>query len=296
MLVFFLLLTLAAGGLSALDWPVDGAALSANFGSDSAGLPLAGDCFSVPAGSGLAVRAAGAGEVVFARDERERASRLPAPLGSWVACDHGDSLLGVYGRLDEAAPGEGQPFDTLPRKVTAETVLGRTGKSGWSAGEGFYFAFFDRKERRWVNPSRLLTPQPDVRPPRIETVLLVPEAGGEAVNLAWTRTLPQGRYVICVQAQDTRLDGGEKPLAPFRVESSVNGVEAGRLVFETLQSRDGTLLAYRNGLVSARAIYAHAPALEAGEAVLSRGQAMLDLVVSDISGWTAAASWRLFVE
>jgi hypothetical protein len=65
---------------------------------------------------------------------------------------------------------------------------------------------------------------------------------------------------------------------------SVNGTETGRLRFENFTARDGMLMAYRNGLVPVKQIYAHYPAYELGEISFSRGQARLEIIVQNIQG------------
>ena len=76
----------------------------------------------------------------------------------------------------------------------------------------------------------------------------------------------------------------------------MNGEEAGSLSFETISARDGLLMVNRNGLIPARQVYARYPSFEAGEVQLSRGQAILEIIVSDIMGNSRSASIRMIVE
>jgi hypothetical protein len=274
--------------LSALDWPQDGEALRENFGRNNQGRPAPGAVFE----SGNPVRAAGGGEMIFSRNSRDTASRLPSPLGAWCAVDHGDGLISVYGRYEDDGKAPG-PDSASGRAVQGRPIAG-SGVSGWSKRRGFFFALFDRRERRWVNPSMIITPLPDQRPPVIQSVRL--RSGNRLIDPAQTRTIGQGRYTIEVHAWDTRMEAGESPLAPHRIVCSVNGAEAGSLNFETCSARDGVLMVSRNGLVPAARVYAPFPGFEAGEVWFTRGQATLEIIAQDITGNARSAVFRLMVE
>jgi len=280
------LLFLPQGAFS-LDWPTESGTISASFGWNDRGRPFLGTSFR----SSDPVRAAGEGELLYSARAPGGASRLPGPLGAWIALDHGDGIISVYGRLD------GDSFASPPEQVETGRVIAMPGESGWSGGEGFYFSLFDRKERRWINPSRIITPFADTLPPVILAVRL--RAGnGRVIDLsaAGVAAVAQGRYTVAVETHDLRLPEGEKPLTPFRVICSVNGSEIGALGFETYSARDGLLMAYRNGLVPVREVYARPPAYEVGEVRLIRGQATLEIIAQDIAGNSRSAVFRLNVE
>jgi hypothetical protein len=231
--------------------------------------------------------AAEQGELLF-QSREGGASRLPSPLGSWLALDHGDGIVSIYSRMGSVLPA-------LPPRSSRGAELGESGNSGWSKNKGFYFSLFDRRERRWINPSIIITPKEDTRPPVISSVRLK-DGPGRLLDPAQTRSVRQGRYVVSVAAFDTLLGPGESPLAPFRIVCMVNGSEAGVLNFETYSVRDGSLMVYRNGLVPVRDIYALYPAYEVGEVSFTRGQASLELIAQDISGNTRNVVYRLMVE
>jgi hypothetical protein len=269
---------------SAMDWPSADAVMLNNFGGNNQGRPLLGAAFQAEG----PVQAAEAGDILFIHDPENTASRLPSPLGAWVALDHGDGLISIYSRLES-------PAELVPDRLSQGRTIGTAGRSGWSNRRGFYFLCFDRKERRWINPSMIITPLPDTRPPVIASVELK-NSDGQGINPALTRTIGQGRYTIAVIASDTRLDPQDSPLAPYRILCSVNGLETGALNFETYSARDGVLMVYRNGLVPVRQVYAPYPAFEVGELWFTRGQATLEIIVQDISGNIQNATFRLQVE
>jgi hypothetical protein len=274
---------LAAGFVSSMEWPDAGAAMLSNFAAGKE--PSLGYSFR----SDGPVRSVASGEIIFIRDEADQISVLPPGLGTWLAIDHGDGLVGVYGHLN----GGNNPY---PYMVEQGSLIGLSGLSGWTGVSGFYFSFFDRREKRWVNPGMILPPLADTRPPLIRSVVLE-DSQGQVFNLAQTRTLSQGQYLILVDSPDTRLGPQDDPLNPHRISCYVNGAEKGSVNFETLSARKGALLVSSSaGARDAAGVYAPYPALSVGEVFLSRGQTAVEIIVEDIAGNSRVASYRFLVE
>ena len=267
----------AVFSLESMSWPSVDAALARNFGSNDNGMPVLGMIFE----GGTEVLAAESGEVIFSRAGNDPASRLPSPLGSWTAVDHGDGLISVYSRYAEHE----KPFTQT--SIEKQQSIATSGISGWSLRHGFYFMLFDRRERRWINPAMIITPLQETRPPQIISVDLRNPQG----VIMQSRNLTQGRYTVVVNA----AGAGRQQYAPQRIVCLVNGAEVSSLNFEAVSARDGTLMVSRNGLVSARQIYSGYPSFEAAEVFLTRGQVTLEIIVQDISGENRSAVNRLIV-
>ncbi|MDR0599010.1 MAG: M23 family metallopeptidase [Treponema sp.] len=265
----------------AIDWPVKGGTLISNFGRDEGGIPALGNSF---AASG-SIFPADVGELIFSHDPEN--SRFPSPLGSWLALDHGDNLVGVYGRY------ENHRERLIPSVVEKGTVLASTGTSGWAREEGLYFGLFDRRERRWINPSVIISGLEDTRPPVIRQVELR-SAAGTPFNPALTRNIPQGLYTIYVDAVDT-IAPTREILAPNRITCAVNGEGTGMLSFETLAAKNGKRIVYRNGPVSAEQVYAP-QGFGLGEIRFTRGQATIVIEAQDMAGNNHTVTYRLNVE
>jgi hypothetical protein len=288
---FFLLILLGGTtflGITALypmDWPSPDAPITRNFGWNDGGHPIMGNIFTT---EGL-IRAADKGELLFYHSPSNTASVLPSPLGSWIALEHGDGIIGIYSRFkDVVAPA-------FPNIIKKDMVIASGGQSGWTNQGGFYFSLFDRRERRWVNPSAIITPPEDTRSPQIESVMLKNNRN-DLIDLSQTKTIRQGRYTIQVAASDTRMNSNEIPLAPYRIVCSVNGSEIGVLNFETFSARNGVLMVYRNSLVPARQVYVSNSAFEIGELEFIRGQATLTIIAQDITGNVRNSIYRFQVE
>ncbi|MDR0403141.1 MAG: hypothetical protein LBH35_06080 [Treponema sp.] len=268
----------------AMDWPLENGILVSNFGLNERGTVLQENTFRA---SGP-VYPSSAGELVFYQDSSNSASRFPSPLGSWTALDHGDNIVGIYSRFED------EKRDSITTIVERETMIGRTGKSGWTDEEGFSFAFFDRKERRWINPSIIIPPLDDDRPPVIRQVELR-GVSGVSVNPAQTRTIAQGAYSVYVDAYDTISASGET-LAPNRIICTVNGSGVEELKFEFTAVKNGKRMVYRNGLTPAGQVYHSWPGYEAGNVRFSRGQVTLVIEVWDIAENSRSVTYRLNIE
>jgi hypothetical protein len=300
--------------LGAMDWPSPDGIVTSNFGLNEQGRPCLGTVFR----SEGPIRSADKGDLVFYRAQEDRASLIPSPLGSWIAYDHGDGLLGIYSRFaggeepEEDFPVEGPGFadavvtdavvnaGVSPRLLEPPVqprqgeIIASPGISGWSTLRGFYFALYDRRERRWVNPSLIIVPFPDDRPPEILSVQLR-NSEGQIIPPGQSR-IGQGRYSIIVNVTDALSRSSPIRLAPHRVGVSLNGAEAGSLNFETFSARDGVLSVRRNGLTPVSDVYAPYPDLKVGEAWFTRGQTSLELIARDVMGNEASLMRRLEVE
>ncbi|GHV56332.1 hypothetical protein AGMMS49579_20770 [Spirochaetia bacterium] len=269
--------------LPAMDWPTADGVMVNNFGLNDGGRPVLGAVFEAEGD----ITAADTGELLFFRRTENTASRLPSPLGAWIALDHGE-IISIYSRFEDTGK-------QLPHRISRNEPIAAAGSSGWSIRKGFYFSLFDRKGRHWVNPSMIITPFPDTRPPQILSIMLKTQ-DGRLINPNQVRSISQGRYSILVAATDTRLSPGESALAPHQLVCSINGAEIGALQFETYSARDGVLMVYRNGLAPVQQVYAPLSAFEVSEVWFTRGQATLEVIARDIAGNERSAIARLLIE
>jgi hypothetical protein len=265
-----------SGTLGAMNWPSEDAPLIKNFGSNDMGRPVLGMVFS----GDTQVLAAEKGEVIFSRGMDDTASRLPSPLGAWTAIDHGDGLISIYSRYADESQ--------MNTQVERQQPIASSGTSGWSEQNGFYFIIYDRRERRWINPAMIITPQRETRLTQNPVVELLNAQGLPTQS----RNLTQGRYTILVNT-GAAVSGSQ--IAPQRITCLVNGAEAGSLNFEAVSARDGVMMVYRNGLVPARQVYANFPFFETAEVFLNRGQITLEIIVQDIAGNSRNVTTRLVV-
>jgi hypothetical protein len=287
-LLAFCLIT-AGQAAYAFEWPSAEAKQALNFGAPDYGLPALGISFAANVESGGNVFSADTGEVIFSVTESDYARQIPSTLGAWVACDHGEGMIGIYARGEEGRE------NAVIKKAGPDTALLKAGKSGWSNVNGFYFSMYDKKERRWVNPLIIVGELPDTISPSIDSVKLRGD-NGQLHDISANRTIRQGRYKIEVEARD-RAESATDSIAPNRIYCILNGVEAGVLALEIFSARDGKLMIYGNGLLPVDEVYGQGTALRAAQDVwFTRGQASLEIIVQDFNGNARRVSYRLFVE
>jgi hypothetical protein len=269
----------------AIDWPSDSRTIMHNFGWNDAGNPALFHSFA----SEGSIRSIDSGEILFIQDNSNASSNFTSPLGSWMAIEQGDGLIGIYSRFESR---ENQFISNI---VEQGAILAFSGSSGWSDRNGFSFTFYDSKEKRWVNASMILPILRDTRAPQIRQLRLVGQ-DGRIINPAVQRIVPQGQYKILVDAFDTILNANESPLAVHRMSCLINGVESGVLNMETFSGQHGNLMAYQKVPVSARQAYASFPFYELGNVLLNRGQVVLEIIASDIANNSRNAVFRLTVQ
>jgi len=282
-----LLLCVILGTISlfSMNWPVQPGIIEKNFGWNEDGQPVLGVIFEATG----QVLAADNGELLFYNNSSTNASGLPSPLGSWIALDHGAGIVGIYSRMAEGQNHEVSNFSER------NNTIGSSGMSGWTERTGVYFSLFDRRERRWINPAIIINPAPVSRPMIIQSVMLR-SASGEMIDLSQARNINQGRYSILTRVSETPFAAGRTPLAPFRIICTVNGLETGRLNFESYTARDGVLMAHGNNLIPARQAFASDPYYELGSINFARGQVVLEIITHNVSGGTRNAVFRFTVE
>ena len=271
--------------LFSMSWPSIAGVMIRNFGSNDQGKPILGISFR----SEGPIMAADHGELLFHHGNNNGASRLTSPLGNWVALDHGGGIISIYSRMAKNAE------TNIPYIIARNSPLGESGTSGWTEERGVYFSLFDRKERRWINPAMIATPLPPSTAPQILSVRLR-DSEGRLVDIPQAGTISQGRYAILVEAAEVFPAANRSPLAPFRIITSINGSETGRLNFETYSARDGSLMVNRNGLVPVRQIFAPYPAFELGTVNFTRGQITMEIITQNAAGLSRNAVFRFQVE
>ena len=289
---FFLFLLFYSFPLPAIDWPSSPGNMVRNFGVNIFGLPHLGLTFN----TSETIQAAEGGDLLYFHDQKNKASRLPSALGSWIAVDHGDGIISIYSRFGDQLPKEELIRTSNTGRIQRGMHLGEAGISGWASRNGFFFQLYDRTEKRWINPLLIINSPTDIRPPDILSVRLINSDGLVFFNPSPARNLSQGRYTVIVDTFDTMVRSNETPLAPHRITCFLNGREAGELNFESYSTRDGSLTVQRNGIVQVRQVYANFPAFEIADIWLSRGQATLEIIVQDVSENTRSMIYRFVVE
>ena len=276
---------LAAVCSAAFEWPVVDPQIVRTFGEQTGDHLLSGMVLQSPQ---EAVRPIADAELVFSYRADSDYSSLPRGLGDFVVVEHSANMRSIYGYLDLHVP----PTADGDWRFGLERSIGRTGASGVATGQQLFLSIMDTEAESVVNPLLLLPPLMDPQAPVIRGAALLNQDG--AVELGPGLRVAAGRYQLGVDARDLR-DGAAfaAPLAPYRLELFVNGVQQNRLAFDALVEQDGQRVLITQGGetpgVSLRQLY-NGTRIVVGAATLAGGQVRLQIVVADYAGNEATLS------
>ncbi len=264
-----LILLLAAVSLYAWQWPVEDGVLSTSFGQLHYGDFSHGVILS---GGAEYVYPASDGELVFRFD----GSRFSHPLGNFVVLHHEGGFRTVYANLAQLDSGPQQ------RLLVGSQPLARVGSSGYALGPQTIFQIIDEELDAFVNPLLILPERPDARNPVLDTIVL--EYNGERHQAA-AQTLigAEGSVRLLAELYDPSAEAAFlQILAPYEIVVAQDERELRRIVFETVQGREGRLLL--GGSYSADELYRSDRLVDLGTIEVSDEPSTVRIRVRDFSG------------
>jgi hypothetical protein len=259
--------------LAAVDWPVEKKIVTATFGESREDHFHAG----IDIGGGeQEVRPIMDGELVFRYDEGSDYTSLPRGVGGFVALRHTDKYVSIYCHLkDGSVPTERTRFP-------ASQPLGIMGDTGFSEGRHLHLEVFDIQEAAFLNPLSLLPPLADHQAPVIKRVLL--KTGETLTPLVSGATISPGPREILAEIYDPREDVRFLwPMAPYSIRLALNGKEASRIVFDSIQVRDGRMV-IGGTHVGVSDVFAADRLIRCGTVELRGGESHLLLAARDFAG------------
>ncbi|MFP4430611.1 MAG: murein hydrolase activator EnvC family protein [Spirochaetaceae bacterium] len=272
-----------SGTLSAWDWPMESPVIAVSFAQVVAGdysrrLDLTSSTDEV--------RAAHDGEIIFRRDTGRPFHAVPGVLGNVVVLDHGQGFRSVYAHLGEvsiaddlATVSEGQP-------------IGAVGGSGYSSGEFLGFYVEDRELSSFVNPLVLLPEREDRLAPVIGEVIIESQGGREVVTPALE--VSPGRVSLFANVYDPNPGASfPAPLPPYLVRAFVDGRQVFDLALESIQVREGRLIAGSDYTLPLPP--RPGQELPLGETTLLTGTSVIEIVAEDYAGNRAVRSVEIQV-
>ncbi|MFP4179146.1 MAG: hypothetical protein ACLFQW_07955 [Spirochaetaceae bacterium] len=305
---FFLVLTLLPAievPLYPFEWPVKPEGVVATFGEYRGGFFFKGIEIETMDED---VRAIEAGEIIFSAKETPRHNgALPSGSGNSVVIEHERGIRSVYGHL----PGIPGRLDkrTLDKNERLPLPGGHNGGRGPIAEDEsklLYLKILDSELEQAVNPLLSLPSVEDTRGVSIESVVLVPpeESSGSSaesredasVSLGESSTAAAGDYEIHIEAFDSSVLGDSTiSLAPFSFRVSVNGEEELNIRFEYIRTEEMTHTLSGTGGRGASEFYRDKWRFCPGTLRLNSGDAVIEVVVSDIAGNETAETYRLSI-
>ncbi len=257
----------------ALDWPVEKRIVTGTFGEDR------GDHFHAGldiGGGPQEVHPVLPGELVFRYDEGRSFTSVPRGTGSFVVLHHGQDILTLYCHLAEGSLGR------VRTTYIPTDLIGIIGETGQADGKHLHFSVYDMEESAAINPLTLLPAVPDTQPPVIRRILLV--AGNARQDLETGASIASGKFDVLAEIYDLREDVRfHSALAPYGVSLGLDGKEIGRILFDTLQVKEGSAVLGAVGLTRS-GVYDLDHLVRCGSIDLRAGASRLRVVARDFAG------------
>jgi hypothetical protein len=256
------------------EWPVAKRVVTGNFGESREDHFHAG----IDIGGGeQAVHPILDGELVFRYDEDGDFASLPRGVGSFLALQHTGKYLSLYCHLKK---------ESIPRdKVlfTAGDTIGTIGDTGFSEGKHLHIAVFDVQAVSFINPLIPLPPLADRQPPVIKGIVL--KRGATTAALSPGSIVTPGQAEILAEIYDPREDVRYLwPMAPYSIRLALNGKEAAKIVFDSLQVKDGKMVVGGTRLSAADVYSPDSRLIRCGIVELRGGESHLLLAARDFAG------------
>ena len=221
------------------------------------------------------VRAADDGILLITLDKRYGTGAFPSTLGNALVFLHDDGLQTVYGNLDDTTVFRS-------RVVTeANTVIGRTGNSGWGHPNDLIFQVSDNQKKVYINPLLLLPSVNDKIAPQIQNIMVVNEQH-TVFQINGQKNVRQGSYELYADITDTTVQG-ERSFSPFRITIFVNGANIRTIPFETITQKDESAYLGTTAFTDTL-LYKRKDALYLGNIILTRGKSDILITARDITG------------
>lgn len=269
--------------LFGIDWPIQDGKGIKNFGFNEKGQAERGILFL----SENLVFPADAGELIFISSNNRRGPFLQ-PLGNWVALQHQDSLIGIYGHLSEI---EANSISSIAER---SNPIAKAGNSGWSNSSQLQFSVFDRKTSGYVNP-QLLINMTDTKAPLIKQTILVGQ-DGQKIMLGQIKKIKQGSYRFYIEAYDEAEFFANNVAAPYQFRVFLNGALQGNLELDLLSAKNGNLqVGLRKGQ-DTNLIYQTDGTYFMGEITMNRGKILCEVIVADTMGNMRSQTYQFQVE
>lgn len=272
--------------LFSIEWPTENRTIRRFFGVNDGGRFFGGFEFTTE----IPVYTIEAGEVLFFDNDSYTPIRgFPAPLKNWIAIEHQEELISIYGKL-ESSP------ERTSALIDKGTPLGIPQKQGGTGERLLYFSLYDRKNKQWVHPALLLPPYEDTKAPLIRQVQLVPREGTVPIILGRAKTCKQGIYQIYLDVIDTFDANPAVTSVPFTYQCFVNGIEHSRLQIDILYAKEGKLFMGKQKSLPVEQVYRKDGLVYLGDIQLTRGKVKIEFLVTDLVGNQRTSTFELMVE
>ena len=231
------------------------------------------------------VKASDSGEVaIYIREHSDDFGWFESTLGSALVLSHADSIMTVYGNLDE---GTVSSLILESDHVDTGMFIGESGNSAWQNGENsLEFQVFDVKNSTSINP-RVLMPRVGKELSLNVGDLTLRGKNGADHRLVWEKYFPSGTYSLYRERQEVAV--------PYRTVVAINGATVESISYDTLSEKNGRLCAGGNDYYPVEVLYPDSKKQLLANILLTRGHNTLSVTVTDILGASHTLTYNIDV-
>lgn len=221
----------------------------------------------------LTVQASDFGENIITIEKNDSLNSFPSALCDGIILLHENGFQTVYGNLADVK------VFSKTEKFLKSAGLGKTALDKNSNRKPLIFKVIDinEKSKNFVNPLLFLSEISDNNKPQITSVFLQ-ASNGKIIRLMPKTVIESGNYKLFVECFDT-INNSKSRLAPFEINSTLNGKSISNISFQTLTVKDGKMLVNNN--LNLQNIYQRNGSFFLCEVNLANANSTLKVTVSD---------------
>ena len=222
--------------------------------------------------------------LIIMSDEQDDSYFFPSALGTCVIVAHDDSLISVYGNLDQDSVKQ-----SLDKKsfVKSGEILGEIGNTNWqSETSSLEFQIIDVQKGSAINP-KILLPRTDNEIPISLGEIVVEHKIGNRISLKNQKSFPSGLY---------RIYQKRNPIAsPYKTSVTINGVVVDQISYDAVYQENNKTYVVGKKKYTNSDIYPDSEYQLLGETVFTSGKSTLGLSIEDFLGKTIAQTFVITV-
>ncbi|MGL1894335.1 MAG: hypothetical protein OCD02_22075 [Spirochaetaceae bacterium] len=205
--------------------------------------------------------------------------------GNLLVVEHVGEFKSIYRNFSST-----ENFDFLTH-INKDEMIGISKKEY----DDFIFSVYDDKKDAYINPQQILPFLEDGKSPIINAVYL--RNKDQNIKLTRNKIVPTDDYTVYVDVWDLiKIGDVFKRFTPFSINIFIDGFERHSGIFSSIKEIDNILylsgetdIPLNNFLTGNELFYG-------GEAFLTRGRSLVEIVVRDIEGNEASKSYSLVIE